>query len=253
MPGDESVSRIVIVIPAYQEEKSVGDIVIRCRASVRDARILVVDDGSRDATAQHAEAAGAEVLSFPANAGKGASLAAGLAAACAMEVPRIVTLDADGQHRPEDLPRLIQVSERYPDMIVIGSRRRDHAPGPWIRRAANRVADAVVSWASGWPIEDTQSGMRVYPALLLPHLLNRIRSGGFAYESELLIEAGRQGIRTVSVDIPRIHGPALHRPSHFRPLKDVGCIGAMTWGRLWRTGFCPVGLARLLFTRPQRS
>jgi glycosyltransferase involved in cell wall biosynthesis len=249
-----------IVIPAFNEARTIGPIVRECQAF--GAGPIVVDDGSSDDTANIAEASGALVLRNAGNQGKGASLWRGMQAAVAAGASRVVTLDADGQHRPQDIPLLLsrRPSSEEPARIVIGSRRaggraasRSRA-APRARYLANRVADFWVSWAARHPVEDSQSGFRVYPAELLRRLAARppmVR--GFAFESEILIEAGRLGVRTVAVDIPSIYS-AMQRPSHFRPVADIARIVLMVAGKLLRGGMDPLGLWRSLgrpLGRPQ--
>ena len=224
--------RFAVVIPAYQEAATIGAIVAGCRAA-GVLEVIVIDDGSADATAEQAQSAGARVLRNAANQGKGASLACGLTAAMALDVDWVVTLDGDGQHRPEDFSQLFACARANRDRIVIGSRRGDRHAAPRARYVANRVADYWVSLASGHSVDDSQSGFRVYPMALLRRL-----DGGagmakrFAFESEMLIEAGRLGVTTVAVPIPSIYA-ASQRRSHFRPVVDITRIVLMVARKLW--------------------
>ena len=237
---------VAIVIPAFNEARSIVALVAACRALSGSPRLIVVDDGSTDDTGVLAAAAGAELLRQPANRGKGDSLRRGMAAALAGGAQSIVTLDGDGQHRPEDIPRLLAAARAHPGAVVIGSRRAAARQAPRARRIANRVADFWISWAARQRIEDTQSGLRVYPAVLAAAL---VRGGrrveGFAFESAALILAGQLGLDTVSVPVPSIYGPAL-RPSHFRPVADITRIVLMVAGILLRRGMDPAGLWRSL-------
>ncbi|MBV8092890.1 MAG: glycosyltransferase family 2 protein [Acetobacteraceae bacterium] len=238
---------VVIAIPAYREVATIGIVVDRCRAIAPKAILLVIDDGSDDCTAEIAEEHGADVIRNPANAGKGDALLRGMRHALALGASRIVTMDGDGQHRPEDLPLLLAASYYWPGHIVVGSRRASRNKAPRSRRMANRIADFWISWAARHPIEDTQSGYRVYPAQCLSHILGiRRLSPGFAFESELLIEAGRLGYQTVSVPIPAIYGSVLERRSHFRPGADIRRIVFMVAGKLTRRRMDPAGLWRSL-------
>jgi hypothetical protein len=238
---------VCIVIPAYDEAATIGEIVARCRAVLGSTCVIVVNDGSRDDTAGIATRSGARVLGHRDNQGKGASLIDGMRAAMADGTPHVVTLDGDGQHRPEDLPRLLACSQAWPGHIVIGSRRTSGWAGPRARFIANRVADFWISWAARHPIDDSQSGFRVYPADLVRLIAARPPvARGFAFESEILIVAGRLGFRTVSVAIPTIHGSALRRPSHFRPVADITRIVLVVASKLLAWGMDPVGLWRSL-------
>jgi glycosyltransferase involved in cell wall biosynthesis len=239
--------RACIVIPAYNEAHTISGLVRDCLTLEGITRVFVVDDGSRDDTARLAAEAGATVLRHPTNLGKGASLLYGMTAAIEAGADHIVTLDGDGQHRPADVPRLLSCAARWPARVVVGSRRASSDAAPRARARANRIADFWISWAARHPIDDSQSGFRVYPAILVHALRSRsIRERGFAFESELLIEAAHLGFSTVATDIPTIYGEAQKRPSHFRPVADITRIVLMVAGKLLRTWMDPIGLWRVL-------
>lgn len=244
---DATARTPTILIPAFQEAATIAAIVARARATLPGAPLLVVDDGSTDGTAAAAAAAGAEVLALSANQGKGAALRHGMRAALEQGADYVATLDGDGQHRPEDLPRLLALAA--PDRIVIGSRRRASGQ-PAARRRANRVADFWISWAAGHAVADSQSGFRVYPVAALAGL-DRYegRARRFSFESEILIDAARRGITTRAVDIPALYGGTLRRPSHFRPVADIARIVIMVAGKLLARGMDPAGLRRSLAGR----
>ena len=250
--GRIAAPRVAVVIPAYQEAATIAALVHRCRLLPQVSQVFVVDDCSSDATARLAAEAGAQVLRHHTNQGKGASLRDGMRAALAAGADDIATLDGDGQHRPEDLPRLLACRRDWPGQIVVGSRRAARANAPRARAIANRVADFWVSWAAGHPIDDSQSGFRVYPSEVARRVALRPgAASGFAFESEVLIEAGRIGFRTVAVDIPAVYGAGL-RSSHFRPVTDVTRIVLMVAGKLLRTWMDPIGLWRSLTGRRLR-
>lgn len=241
---------VFVVIPALNEAATIGEIVRQCLAILGSPRIVVVDDGSHDDTEAVAAQNGATVLRHHATQGKGASLMDGMRVAVSGGATVVVTLDGDGQHRPKDLSRLLACSQAWPEHIVIGSRRASGNAAPRARRIANRIADFWVSWAARHPIDDSQSGFRVYPARALSLIAERPSlAHGFAFESEILIEAGRTGIHTVAVDIPTIYGSALQRPSHFRPVADITRIVLMVGGKLLARKMDPAGLWRALTLR----
>ncbi len=246
--------RLAVIIPALNEAATIGPIVAACRALPFVTDILVVDDGSTDATGAIAAAEGASVLRHDSNRGKGASLQRGMATAVATGAARVATLDGDGQHRVEDLARLLAAARDWPGDIVIGSRRATGHRAPRARFIANRVADFWVSWAAGHPIDDSQSGFRLYPAGLIRALACRPPlASGFGFESEVLIEAASLGVRTASIDIPTIYGAALQRASHFRPVKDITRIVLMVAGKLLRRRMDPAGLWRSLTLERSRA
>jgi glycosyltransferase involved in cell wall biosynthesis len=243
--------RLAIVIPAYNEATTLRDVAMR--ALVQCPEVYVVDDGSTDATASTIADLPLTLIRHARNQGKAASLWDGLGAAIESGVDWVATLDGDGQHRPEELPRLMAAAQRYPQRIVIGARLRDRARAPRGRRIANRMADIGVSWASGHPVADSQSGQRVYPAPLLRLILgeNRVRHdahAAFTLESELVIAAAPHGYATVAVPIDTIYLDG--RPSHFRGLRDTASITWMVARRIGTGWLNPAGLWRALTARP---
>ncbi|HOB62844.1 MAG TPA: glycosyltransferase family 2 protein [Candidatus Competibacteraceae bacterium] len=239
---------VAVVIPAYDEAATIATIVQRARLQLET--VIVVDDGSIDDTASQAAHAGAMVLRQPSNQGKGAALWHGLQQALALGAEAIITLDGDGQHRPEDLPKLLDAHRRWPDRLIIAARleRRDRAPR--LRRFANGMADFWLSWAAGWPIRDSQSGFRLYPATLLRQMSGpQPGRGGFAFESQALLQAARLGGSPVTVAIETLYPPHA-RPSHYRAWRDTLRIIALVAGELFGRGLYPVGLLRALRQPP---
>lgn len=236
--------RTVVVIPAYNEAGSIRALAERALKILPD--IVVVDDGSTDSTSEQLVGLPVVVLRHQRNLGKAASLWNGFEHALAKGAQYVVTLDGDGQHQPEDIPRLLSTAERSHHCIVIGARLHDRKNFPPRRYYANQFARFWISWAAGYPIADTQSGFRVYPASLLSKLTRRdVRWNGFVFESEVLIAAGALGVHSIAVAIPGIY-PKEARPSHFRPVADIARIVVMVAGRLLRRGMHPLGLWRSL-------
>lgn len=239
---------VTIVIPAFNEAATIADVVARCLRTGRE--VIVVDDGSRDETAAAVAGFPVELLRNEVNAGKAASLVRGMRRAVECGADIVATMDGDGQHRPEDLDSLLACAGRYPGQIVIGSRLHDRAAFPRERYIGNRIADFWISWACGYRVEDSQSGFRLYPAELvrrldLPHGPER----GFVFESEILIEAARAGIYSVSAPIPALYEGTLVRASHFQPLRDVLRIIRMVAWKLVSRAMYPQGLWRVLTGR----
>ena len=237
-------AKAVVVIPAYNEAATIRELAEAALKIVPD--VVVVDDGSTDNTAERLQGLQVVVLRNERNCGKAASLWKGFEHALARGAQFVVTLDGDGQHRPEDMPRLLNMAERSPQSIVIGARLHDKKNFPARRYYANQFARFWISWAAGYPIADTQSGFRVYPASLFTKFTRRdVAWNGFVFESEVLIAAGASGVRSIAVAIPGIY-PKQARPSHFRPVIDIARIVVMVAGRLLRRGMNPVGLWRSL-------
>jgi len=249
--GGPGAMRVVAVIPAFNESGTIADVAARARRQLED--VVVVDDASADDTAGRLAGSGVVVLRNDANRGKGGSLWRGMAHALALGADAVVTLDADGQHRPEDIPALIAEAEARPGRIVIGARRLSREQAPRARRFANAFADFWISWAAGHPVEDSQSGFRLYPAELLRDVaIPHDRDRGFVFESEILIEAARRGWLTCAVPIETIYRTG-GRPSYFRPVMDIVRITRMVGWRILRRGMYPLGLLRALGVIGARS
>jgi hypothetical protein len=161
-------------------------------------------------------------------------------------VKAVVTLDGDGQHRPDDIPRLLEAHAEQPEALVVGARLHEGNNIPPQRYFANRFANFWIAWAAGQYIKDSQSGFRVYPADVLRTLPPRLgRTRGFVFESEVIIEAGRRGVRLAWVPIPAIYEPGARR-SHFRPVADIMLITRMVAWKLLTRGLYLRGLVRSL-------
>ncbi len=234
-----------VVIPAYNEAATIRD--VASRTIRQSTNVVIVDDGSTDGTADALVGLPVTLLRNPANCGKAASLWRGFQQALAAGAPGVVTLDGDGQHAPEDIPRLLSEAALHPDHVIIGARRRDQRRAAFWRYVANRVADWAISWASGCSFADSQSGFRVYPASLLSRVkIKHGKARSFVFESEILIEATRSGHQSLAVPIEALRRPEA-RPSYFRPVLDIARIACMVGWQLMARGMCPIGLYRSLF------
>jgi len=231
--------QVAVVIPAYNEAGSIVALVNRALQHV--PLVIVVDDASQDETATLLTDTPVVLLRHGVNLGKGAALASGFREALARGVSAVVTLDGDGQHRPEDIPRFLARSRQCPGRIVIGSRAMDRDAFPWSRYAANRVADFWISWAAGHNIDDSQSGFRLYPRAVLEAVTANSRRR-FVFESEVLIDAVRRGALTEALPIPALYGGEILRPSHFRPIIDIASIVKMVAWKLLCRGMYLQGL-----------
>ncbi|MFN8543137.1 MAG: glycosyltransferase [Candidatus Binatia bacterium] len=209
--------RVAALIPAYRADATIGDVVIGTRAIVPD--VLVVDDGSGDATGARARAAGAEVLTQPENRGKGAALLAGMAALAGRGVTHVLTLDADGQHLPSEIPRLLAVVAAAPAALVVGVRRKEGFEISSAARFGNWIADCLMQLIAGQALPDTQSGFRVYP---VPATLDLGAVGTrYDFETEILLRAARRGMTLVGVPVAVYYPPVAERVSHYQPWADT--------------------------------
>jgi glycosyltransferase involved in cell wall biosynthesis len=212
--------RPVALIPAFGCESSVGGVVSGIRPFVEE--VVVVDDGSHDGTAKAAAASGARVLRRPENGGKGSALRDGLADVLARPFSHVAFVDADGQHDPADLPRLLAAAAAGAD-FVIGSRLKSAETMPAKNYWANTIGDKVLSRMTGLSVEDGQSGFRVVGADLLRPL--RLVSRRFAIENEILVKAAPRVRNLAIVPVRTIYGSGA---SHYRPFHD-------TWITSWLT------------------
>jgi glycosyltransferase involved in cell wall biosynthesis len=234
-----------VVIPAYNETATIREVAARALRQIEN--VIVIDDGSTDGTAEALVGLPVTVLRNPTNCGKAASLWRGFQHALGAEVCGVVTLDGDGQHVPEDIPKLLAEAAAHPDYVIIGARQRDQRRVALRRYIANCAADFWVSWAAGYPFEDSQSGFRVYPASLLRSVkIKHGKARSFVFESEILIDATRLGYQSLPVSIEAPSRPGA-RPSYFRPVLDIVRITRMVGWKLISRGMYPVGLYRALF------
>lgn len=239
-----NTNTIALVIPAYNEAPSLRQ--VASAALTQHPWVIVVDDGSTDATAQCVADLPLTLLRLPNNQGKAEALWHGMEHALQHGASAVMTMDADGQHRAKDIPRLLAASRAHPDLLIIGSRMHDRNQFPTSRYRANRFANFWVAWAAGYPLSDSQSGFRIYPAALLrAYQAARRKIHGFVFESEIIIEAGRRGFATLAVPIPAIY-IASPRKSHFRPVVDILRITRMVAMKLLQRGLCPACLWRSL-------
>ena len=187
------------------------------RGALPHAAVVVVDDGSTDATGAVGAAAGGVVIRHERNAGKGAALATGISRALAENAAAIVTLDADGQHPPEALPLLLALLADAAVDLVLGARARSSAmPAP--RRFTNWLSATVASRIAATPVPDAQTGLRAFTrqlaAAVSPSLTDYTR---YDYEAAFLLAALRAGYGVRSVAIPTIYDG---QPSHFKNVAD---------------------------------
>jgi glycosyltransferase involved in cell wall biosynthesis len=208
-------SRIAAVIPAYQEEKYVSEVARRARAQLQN--VLVVDDGSTDATAERARSSGVDVVVHPQNRGKGESIKTGLHYWLQRGSEYVVLLDADGQHLPEEISRFVEAAASDNQAkIFVGSRMNDTSTMPFVRRIVNRYMSGKISRACGQQIPDTQCGFRMLHRDIIPEVLSG--ASRFEYETEMLIIASRKGHRVASVPITTVYSDEV---SSINPVRDT--------------------------------
>jgi glycosyltransferase involved in cell wall biosynthesis len=212
----EPISRanVAALIPAFHEEAHVRDVAERTRQQLD--HVLVIDDGSRDATAERAREGGAEVIVHPENRGKGAAIKTGLQHWLERGMEYVVLLDADGQHLPEEISRFLTAATSSDAGLFIGTRMSDVAEMPKLRRAVNCYMSGTISRLCRQEIPDTQCGFRMLHRSLIPDLLGG--ASQFDYETEMLIIASRKGFRIESVPISTVYSDEV---SSIRPVRDT--------------------------------
>ena len=208
--------KIAVLIPALNAERTIAKVVVEARRQCEP--VTVIDDGSRDATGEVARAAGAAVLRHEVNRGKGGALKTGFAWALENGFDAVVTLDADGQHLPAEIPKFIAEFSKSGADLIIGGRSHLFQQMLPRRRVANRFSAWCIAKCSGARVTDSQSGFRLYSARLLRGI--KLRTDGFDMESEVIVRAGRRGfgIVTIPIDLGFVDGIAT---SHYKPLKDT--------------------------------
>lgn len=199
-----SFDAAIALIPAFNAESSLAELISLVRRSAGLTQVLVVDDGSTDRTGDIAAASGATVVRHAMNQGKGAALQTGFDYIRRLSnIDCIVTLDADLQHRPEDVPKLFAAQRLSNADIVIGRRKKLGTGMPISRVLSNTITSALVGARTGYRISDSQCGFR----LIRRHVLERVRleSPGFEAETEFLIKSARQGFRIEFVPIRTVY------------------------------------------------
>jgi len=219
-------ARIAAAIPAYQAGPSVAAVV---QGVLRELpEVLVIDDGSTDATAEEARRAGARVVSFPHNRGKGAALAAAFQDLFGRGFDSVLTLDADGQHLSAEIPKLLAAAADAD--LVLGIRDHLFAEMSPLRRASNRLSSKAISFAAGQCFTDIQTGFRVYSRRLIEAV--GFPEARFEAESAVVVRAARLGFKVVTLPV-RLGFADGRTTSHFRPLVDsLRIAGAVTRARL---------------------
>jgi glycosyltransferase involved in cell wall biosynthesis len=221
------MSPSIAAMPAYNEAKSIYNIVVECKKYVDS--VIVIDDGSSDNTAEVAESAGAYVVKHPINLGYGGAIRSCFETARKLNVKRMVIIDSDGQHNPTDIPRLLEPLEKGVDM-VIGSRfledKGEHIPS--YRKVGMKVLDTATNFVGGINVTDSQSGFRAYSKNSIQKI--RINNNCMSAGSEILLQIKDHNLTFEEVQIHcryDVEGASTHNPvAHgtkvlYRIIKDM--------------------------------
>lgn len=212
--------QVIVLIPAYNEAGRIASVL---EGVCQQLDAIVVDDGSQDQTAQVAARAGAKVLHLSPNQGKGAALRVGFLNAIELGYQAILTMDADGQHDPQDIPLFLETYQlKHPDLII-GA--RDFNLIPPIRRLANTLGRLAFSWALGQDIPDNQSGYRLVSRRLFQESL-KSHEQGFEFEVEMIRTAVQLGYRLEWVPIRTIYAG---ETSHIQPIVHTKNFLRLVW------------------------
>jgi len=206
--------RVAAVVPAFNEAGAIASVVTGIRSVVE--RVIVVDDGSLDETADQARAAGAEVLRHETNSGKGHAVRTGLARVMEGPFTHVLLLDGDGQHLAAEAVRLLAMAADSGAAAVLGERQFYRQNMPAARYYANRMGSRVLSWFIGVRLHDTQCGFRIFrvDALRAIHLT----ASGYEIETEMLVKVRRRGGQLASVPITAVYAD---EKSKLRPVRDT--------------------------------
>ena len=205
---------VAAVIPAFLEEKHIGDVARRTLQQLD--HVLVVDDGSTDATAENARKSGAEVFVHEQNRGKGETIKTGLRHWLDRGFTYVVILDGDGQHLPEEIVFFLETAAATRAELLIGTRMNNVRDMPHLRRAVNRYMSRQISLVCRQEIPDTQCGFRMVHRSVIPDILGG--ADRFDYETEMLIIVSRKGCRIESVPITTVYSDEV---SSIHPVRDT--------------------------------
>jgi glycosyltransferase involved in cell wall biosynthesis len=219
--------RTCALIPVFNEAPYIANVVKGTQPHVE--QVVVIDDGSRDGTAEVARAAGATCLRSDTNCGKASALRTGIAFACALNFTHAITLDGDGQHLPEDIPVLLRVAEETGADLVIGARSFDRARMPRARYYSNTIGSRLASALVGCEIRDSQSGFRLFRLDKLRE--TKLRSRCYELEMEVLIKMARSGCTIAHAPVHMVYDDGQAR-SKMKPVRDT--VSICLWSLAFR-------------------
>ena len=218
------MKKILVLIPAFNAEKTISSLIDQISAFIPRKDILVVDDGSTDKTYQLAKESGANCLQHKKNKGKGEALKTGFEYAVEQGYSGVITLDADLQHDPKFIPEFISEAQKGTSDILVGTRHIELKTMPFPRWLTNNVTSIIVSILGDTKVRDSQSGYRYISTDVLKAV--KLSTRKYELESEILIKAGRKGFKIAPVPISTIyHGSK----SFINPLVDTGRFIKLMW------------------------
>ncbi len=220
----EAMAGICVLIPTYNNAATVGKVIEESKLYCKD--IFVVNDGSTDDTAAVLESIeGINVISYMPNRGKGHALQCGLNKARECGFNYCITLDADGQHYPSEIPKFIEAVGTNPGSLIIGARNLNAENMPGKNTFANKFSNFWFKVETWQTLHDTQSGFRLYPLKEIEEI--KLFTGMYEFELEIIVKAAWRGIKVMNIPIKVYYPPAGERVSHFKPLRDFTRISLL--------------------------
>jgi len=207
-------SNVAALIPSYREAAHIREVAERAKLQLD--HVIVIDDGSPDATAERAREAGVEVICHEVNQGKGAAIKTGFRTILERGFLYGLILDGDGQHRPEEIPDFLEAANRTGAHFLVGNRMSDTRTMPLIRKLTNNFMSWQISLVCGQRIPDTQCGFRMIHSQVMPFLF--CESNAYEYETEMLFITARQGFQIGAVPISTVYGS---EQSKIHPVRDT--------------------------------
>lgn len=205
------------ILPALNAARFLPEVIGRIGELHPDLRVLVVDDGSTDGTAEVARKAGAEAITHRVNLGKGEALKTGYQWALEQGLDWVFTMDSDGQHLPAEMQGFLDAAEQGNLDIVVGSRMAATEGMPWLRKKTNQVTSWTISRLAGCPIPDSQNGYRLYRVECLRGLT--LKTSRYDSESEILVRLARRGFKIGQAPVTTVYGDEV---STINPFVDTG-------------------------------
>lgn len=205
------------ILPALNAARFLPEVIADIKARQPDLRIMVVDDGSSDGTAETARRAGADSITHRVNLGKGEALKTGYQWALEQKLEWVFTMDSDGQHLPEEMQGFIDAATAQKLDVVVGTRMDATEGMPWLRKKTNQVTSWTVSRLAGCRIPDSQNGYRLYRVECLRGLT--LKTSRYDSESEILVRLARKNFLIGSAPVTTVYG---EEESSINPLVDTG-------------------------------
>ena len=224
--NDINQNSVLVLIPAYNAGKYLDELIPRCLKYVCDSNLLLVNDGSSDNTLELIKKHNVKYISFPENRGKGAALMAGFEYAIKENYRSVLTIDADLQHLPEEIPRFFALDNGR--RLIMGTRNIDLKIMPFARWLTNNLTSMIISIFSSQRVRDSQSGYRLIPTEVLKAI--PLKTVKYDFESEMLFKVGAVGCPIVEVSISTVYEGS---QSYINPFKDTGRFIRQIWKRIF--------------------